>query len=258
MMLRPVVQAGIRDGAVDLAFRRWERPRVRVGTRLRTGVGVVEVTSLEQVPLASLRAEDARRAGHASLAELTQALEGRPGPVWRVGVAYGGADPREALREEVPDEAGAAEVRRGLDRLDRASSYGAWTRETLRLIDEFPGRRAPELAAMVGRPTPEFKTDVRKLKEKGLTVSLDIGYRLSPRGAAVLGVAPPEVGGTPLPKVGAPASRALTAAGITTLEDLEGPDARPLDDLAGLHGVGPVALARLREALAARRRPEGT
>ncbi|WP_299056815.1 helix-hairpin-helix domain-containing protein [uncultured Nocardioides sp.] len=249
MMLRPAVTAGIRDGVVDLAFRRWERPRVKVGTRLRTGVGVVEVTSLEQVPLASLRAEDATRAGHASLAELRAALEGRPGPVWRVGVAYGGADPREALREQVPDEAGLAELRAQLDRLDRASSYGAWTREALRLIDEFPGRRAPELAEMVGRPTPEFKTDVRKLKEKGLTISLDIGYRLSPRGAAVLGVAPPELAGTPLPKVGAPASRALTAAGITTLEDVE---ARSLDDIAALHGVGPVAVARLREALASR------
>ena len=31
-----------------------------------------------------------------------------------------------------------------------------------------------------------FKTDVRKLKELGLTESLEVGYRLSPRGEAVL------------------------------------------------------------------------
>jgi hypothetical protein len=31
-----------------------------------------------------------------------------------------------------------------------------------------------------------FKLDVRKLKELGLTESLKIGYRLSPRGIAVL------------------------------------------------------------------------
>ena len=31
-----------------------------------------------------------------------------------------------------------------------------------------------------------FKRDVRKLKELGLTESLDVGYRLSPRGRAVL------------------------------------------------------------------------
>ena len=31
-----------------------------------------------------------------------------------------------------------------------------------------------------------FKTDVRKLKKLGLTISHDVGYELSPRGRAVL------------------------------------------------------------------------
>ena len=35
---------------------------------------------------------------------------------------------------------------------------------------------------MVGRETAPFKLDVRKLKNLGLTLSLDVGYRLSPRG----------------------------------------------------------------------------
>ena len=39
---------------------------------------------------------------------------------------------------------------------------------------------------MVGREKPPFKRDVRKLKELGLTESLERGYRLSPRGRAVL------------------------------------------------------------------------
>jgi len=37
---------------------------------------------------------------------------------------------------------------------------------------------------MHGRPTQPFKTDVRKLKNLGLTISLPVGYRLSPRGEA--------------------------------------------------------------------------
>ena len=93
----------------------------------------------------------------------------------------------------------------------------------------------------------------RALKELGLTESLDIGYRLSPRGEAVVDdggpprerPAPP--GGTRLPAIGAPATRALTAAGITTLEAVA---AVPEAELAAMHGVGPVAIARLREALA--------
>ena len=38
----------------------------------------------------------------------------------------------------------------------------------------------------MGRERHPFKTDVRKLKELGLTESLEIGYRLSPRGRALL------------------------------------------------------------------------
>ena len=60
--------------------------------------------------------------------------------------------------------------------------------------------------------------------------------------------APPA--GTRLPKIGAPATRALTAAGLTTLEAVA---AVPEHELAALHGVGPIALANLREALAEHR-----
>ncbi len=57
----------------------------------------------------------------------------------------------------------------------------------LRLIADRPGVRAPDLAASTGRETAPFKVDVRKLKELGLTESLQVGYRISPRGRAVLG-----------------------------------------------------------------------
>ena len=56
----------------------------------------------------------------------------------------------------------------------------------LGLIAERPGTRAPDLAASLGRETAPFKADVRKLKELGLTESLLVGYRLSPRGRAYL------------------------------------------------------------------------
>jgi hypothetical protein len=249
MMIRPAELSAIRRGDVDLAFRRWDRPRVRVGTRMRTGVGLVEVTGVDQVGLDDLTDDDARRAGATSVDALVDALAHRPDtPVWRVGLHFAGADPREALRDEVPDEAELARLRAWLDRLDAAAPYGPWTRETLTIIGDNPGRRAPELAAGLGRETAEFKRDVRKLKEKGLTQSLDIGYLLSARGAAVLGgrAVAGTRSGTPLPRVGAPASRALTAAGITSLESLGG---HTEASVAALHGVGPFALTRLREAL---------
>jgi hypothetical protein len=56
----------------------------------------------------------------------------------------------------------------------------------LELVASRPGVRAADLAASLGRETLPFKVDVRKLKELGLTESLEVGYRLSPRGRAVM------------------------------------------------------------------------
>jgi hypothetical protein len=187
MMIRPRELSAIKRGEIDLAFRRWDRPRVQVGTRLRTSVGVLEVTEVERVTLSSLRFQDARRAGATSLAALKKALDHRQDrPVFRVRLRYAGPDPREALREKVPDEKEVDELLSWLSRLDRASSVGPWTRATLAIIDRSPGVRAPELAAELGRNTLEWKRDVRKLKELGLTLSLPVGYLLSPRGQAYL------------------------------------------------------------------------
>ncbi|HEX5919192.1 MAG TPA: hypothetical protein VFY76_15130 [Nocardioides sp.] len=256
MMIRPAELAAIKAGTVDLAFRRWARPRVVVGTRMRTSVGVVEVTSIEQVSVSSLRAEDARRAGARSLTALKEALSARShDPAWRIGLSYAGPDPREALRTAVPDAGEIAAINARLDRLDAASSHGAWTRETLDLIDLNPTVRAPDLAAQVGRETADFKKDVRKLKELGLTESLAIGYLLSPRGEAVVDAglpAPreraPRESGAPLPRnIGAPATRALREVGVTTLEQVA---THTAEELAAIHGVGPVAVTRLREAMA--------
>ncbi|GAA5123955.1 hypothetical protein GCM10023339_44730 [Alloalcanivorax gelatiniphagus] len=258
MMIRPAELAAIKAGTIDLAFRRWARPRVVVGTRMRTAVGLVEVTSVDQVSVASLRAEDARRAGAASLAALKEALSVRSAdPAWRIGVTYAGPDPREALRASVPDADELAVINARLDRLDASSAHGPWTRETLDLIDLHPTVRAPDLAAQVGRETADFKKDVRKLKELGLTESLAIGYLLSPRGEAVVdaGLTAPRVRapreqGSPLPRtIGAPATRALREAGVTTLEQVS---ARTAAELAAIHGVGPIAIERLREAMAER------
>ncbi|MFJ8828564.1 DNA-binding protein [Micromonospora aurantiaca] len=50
-----------------------------------------------------------------------------------------------------------------------------------------------------------------------------------------------------LPKIGAPATRALNAAGYTTLRQLTGV---PRAELARLHGMGPKALGVIEAALA--------
>lgn len=258
MMIRPDTLAAIRVGEVDLAFRRWDRPRVLVGTGLRTRVGLIEVTSVDRVAVSRITAAEAKRAGFGSVAELRRMLEAKSDrPAWRVGLRHAGEDPRAALRSTTPDAEEIATIRSRLDRFDAASSIGPWTRATLAIIDRSPTVRAPELAAELGRDTPSFKRDVRKLKELGLTESLDIGYRLSPRGIAVVDaesgtprhdrVAAPS--GTPLPRIGAPATRALRTRDVWTLEQV-----RELTEaeLTAMHGIGPVAVGLLRDALAER------
>jgi hypothetical protein len=178
----------IRDARVDLAFRRWERARVRPGSRLRTAVGVLEVGRVEVVERSALGDEEARRAGFDSLADLLTMLDEKTrGEIHRIELRYAGADPRVELRNRADlTETELEEIARRLDRFDEASPHGPWTRATLELIATRPEVRAEDLAAQMDREKLPFKRDVRKLKELGLTISLDPGYRLSPRGEAVL------------------------------------------------------------------------
>ena len=188
MLLPPKIAAGVADGSVTLAYRRWPVPRVKVGGRFLTSAGLIEIVSVEQVADASITPADAEAAGAATPAEVLKLTKGGPEvPLYRVGLTWAGPDPRIALREsaDLTDDEVAA-LRAKLARLDKASSFGAWTFETLGLIEQHPHRRAPDLAAMVGRETAPFKIDVRKLKGLGLTRSFDIGYELSPRGREFL------------------------------------------------------------------------
>ena len=187
MMLTLRVLRGLADGSIDRAFRRWERPRVRSGGQQRTSAGVIRFTSVEEVERDSLTATDAERAGFSSLADLFAVLDRRPErPIHRIGLELVGPDPRVELRASLPDDAELAEIERRLARLDRASRHGPWTKAVLTAIRDRPSVPAIELATSLGREKLPFKLDVRKLKELGLTESLEIGYRISPRGRAVL------------------------------------------------------------------------
>jgi hypothetical protein len=183
LIRRPVLD-DIAAGTVTCLFRRWDRPRVRVGGTQRTQVGVLEFTSVDPVDEAELTVEDATAAGFADLAELQRAQRGE-GKLYRIGVRLAGPDPRVALRAKRRlSRADRADLAARLTRMDRSSPHGPWTAAVLELIAENPGVRAPDLAARMGRETLPFKRDVRKLKELGLTESLEVGYRLSPRGRA--------------------------------------------------------------------------
>ena len=165
---------GIADGSIDLTFRRWDAPRVRAGSEQRTSAGVIAFDDVRIVE--DLTDAEARRAGWASRDAVFKQFSRRSGDLYRIELHYAGRDPRAVLRETPP----TPDLRLRVERM------GPWAVEYLRLIAEHPGVRAPDLAAGLGMETRPFKLRVRRLKELGLTESLPIGYRLSPRGRAFL------------------------------------------------------------------------
>jgi hypothetical protein len=193
LLARPVLE-GIIEGRITLVFRRWLRPGVRAGGTLKTALGVLAIEDVQRVTESQIQDEDAHAAGHRDRCSLLGELSRRDGDLYRVRVRFAGADPRVALRERA--ELGAEELaalQQSLHRLDAGSRAGPWALAVLQLIAARPAVLAARLAQQLEQPTELFKRNVRKLKELGLTESLDVGYRLSPRGQRlleVLGAAP--------------------------------------------------------------------
>ena len=189
MLFRDRLYPLLRDGSVRLAFRRWRKPAAKAGGRQRIPGGVLAIDSVRTVDPDDVTEEDARLAGFESCDALLADLSTqREGDIYRIDLHFAGPDFRAQLRED--DRLSEDDVEgliRRLARLDASSRHGPWTDSVLRVIaDNPPGTRAADLAAQLSRETQPFKLDVRKLKELGLTESLVVGYRLSPRGEAYM------------------------------------------------------------------------
>ena len=106
--------------------------------------------------------------------------------IFRIALSWVGDDPRVELREALPDAGELAEVTASVAKLDASKRGGPWTRQILEWIRDHPGVISTELATLLGREVLPMEADIRRLKALGLTESLRVGYRLSPRGVAYL------------------------------------------------------------------------
>jgi hypothetical protein len=190
MLFRSEFLEGIRNGDITLAFRRWRRPSVQAGGTLLTPVGQLSIQSVELVALETISSAEANRAGYHSKEALLEALRARAaGDVYRIELGPLRPDPRIALR--MTDVGSATELQHlqaQLRRLDSRAPNGAWTCRTLQVLEDHPGICAGDICNLVGQDKEQFKLNVRKLKKLGLTESLQTGYRLAPRGEALLRV----------------------------------------------------------------------
>jgi hypothetical protein len=189
VLIEKRLHGGIRDGTITVMFRRWRRRQVTPGNVYRTAAGRIIVESVNEVSPARIRRADALAAGYRSVAEAVADLRGdESDPVYLLRVRYvDRPDPREQLAHDTGlSTSDVEEITRRLARMDRTAMRGPWTEEALDIIRRRPAVRAGDLADELGRDMLAFKVDVRKLKNLGLTLSLEKGYRLSPRGETYL------------------------------------------------------------------------
>jgi hypothetical protein len=183
---------GVAGGRITVAYRRWAEARVVPGRIYRTNAGRIEIESVSQVNPDLIVDDDAdvAAADRGNARDVRRRL--RDNEEWPTFLIrfhlVEGPDPREELASNADLSATEVEELTGkLAKLDELNRHGAWTTGTLRLIAARPATRAGDLAAELGRDLAGFKSDVRKLKNLGLTRSLEVGYELSPRGEAYLG-----------------------------------------------------------------------
>ena len=180
-------EKGIKAGIITLQFRRWKKPSVRKGSRIRTAMGVVEITDISETNPENITNDEAFSAGFSDLNHLLDILNSkRDGQVYKIELRYYSEDPRIALRQntDVGDK-DLETIKSKLDRLDRYSKEGSWTVAVLKMIRDKPRVRAADLAKINNREKDDFKINIRKLKNLGLTISHEVGYTLSPLGELV-------------------------------------------------------------------------
>jgi hypothetical protein len=153
-------------------------------------IGQLRIVEVRRIAEDDITDKDARRAGYASRQVLLEELSGRAeGTLYRIELGALGPDPRIALRmRESLSDGELAALSGKLAKLDANAPGGPWTRRVLELIRDNPAVRAGDLCQAVHLERLPFKAYVRKLKALGLTESLEVGYRLSPRGEALLSV----------------------------------------------------------------------
>lgn len=177
MLLNKKTLEDIVEGKISVVFRVWKRPTVKKGGTLKTSKGVLFIENVEQIDQSEVTDTDLKNAGLNSREELCKI--DREGDFYRITVKFQGEDPRISLRENL-DEAQLNDV------LAKLNKMGDWSRKYLQEIADKPNIHAQTLADSVGEEKLKFKTNVRKLKSLGLTESLNVGYKLSPRGSKVL------------------------------------------------------------------------
>ena len=188
-MLNRATAEGIANGDITLVLRRWDAPRAKPRGTQRTVAGTIRIDDVAEYPgRYRVTAAQARAAGFPDAKTAQKELDRRPARhTYVIAVSFLAPDERpELAADDQLSDSDADAINTRLQRWDAGGDGSPWTRQYLELIAANEAVRAPDLATRLGLDTPRFKRRVRQLKGLGLTISLDVGYRISPRGRAYL------------------------------------------------------------------------
>jgi hypothetical protein len=189
VQFEPRLRQGLHDGSITVALRRWRRAQVVAGHQYRTGTGMVQAESVELITPGDVSADLAQAAGFPDAATALSYLRGDPElPLYSIRFRpLDSPDPRDELAASAElSQADLTAIAARLARMDARSPRGPWTTQVLETIAGNPAVSSAILAPGLNWDRPDFKLHVRRLKALGLTISLDVGYRISPRGQAYL------------------------------------------------------------------------
>ncbi len=191
MMFKSRFHRGIKDGSITCTFRYWKRPQAVAGNFYKINpIGHIKVTEVKEVSSRSITKKDAVASGFEdgkALREYLANFASKDRELYLVRFTY------EGLRQDqLPDQSSVDDpeeflkLKNKLAVRDKNSKVGPWTHKTLKLVGKNPGMSSEFLAKKLKRDRQELKRDMRKLKQLGLTISLEVGYKLSPRGSSYL------------------------------------------------------------------------
>lgn len=184
MLFKEIHLVGIKSGKIRLAFRKWQKVSVKIGSYLNTAIGLVEIHKIEIVNENDITDKDALNAGFTNKNQLLKSFtRNSTGKIFKISVSYHSADPRIKLREQTEiSEQQFADLKNKLERLDNHSRQGHWTEKILFSIKDNPNLHAIGIAKLTGFEKEWLKLNIRKLKNLGLTISHNVGYEISPLG----------------------------------------------------------------------------
>ena len=184
MLFKEIHLKGIKSGQISLAFRKWRKASVKVGSLLKTSIGLVQIRTIEIVSESDITDKDALSAGFSDKEQLINSFtHNKTGKIFKISVRYHSADPRIELREQTGlSQQQFSDLKQKLERFDKFSRQGNWTEKILLTINENPNLHAIGISKLTGFEKEWLKRNIRKLKNLGLTLSHNVGYEISPFG----------------------------------------------------------------------------